>query len=306
MATVVSGQLVEFRVTIASADLSEFDSINLLFSSDMEGLSLSFVYDPSLETSLDPPDPAPFSVFPSDLFVGGVNFSLWQPPLVVGTLRIDTTGLEPGTYEDMIKLRPLEEAENLGGPISSIGLGSTGVADPLSGVASLVISDPATDSDGDGVADEADAFPDNPDETTDTDGDGVGNKADPDDDDDGVDDADDAFPLDPSETLDSDGDSVGDNTDAFPDNPDETTDTDGDGIGNKADPDDDNDGVDDAEDAFPNDPNRTTDSQSDGLADEADTGGGARGGFCGVGMLGSSLFVLAGLMALRLCHTDPE
>jgi len=42
------------------------------------------------------------------------------------------------------------------------------------------------DSDGDGVPDWFDAFPNDPTETTDTDGDGIGNNADPDDDGDGI------------------------------------------------------------------------------------------------------------------------
>jgi len=68
---------------------------------------------------------------------------------------------------------------------------------------------------------------------------------------DGVPDADDAFPNDPTEWDDTDGDGVGDNADAFPNDPDETLDTDGDGIGNNADPDDDGDGVPDVDDDFP-------------------------------------------------------
>jgi hypothetical protein len=48
---------------------------------------------------------------------------------------------------------------------------------------------PFVDSDGDGVADELDAFPLDPAENTDTDGDGTGNNADLDDDDDGMPDA---------------------------------------------------------------------------------------------------------------------
>ena len=52
------------------------------------------------------------------------------------------------------------------------------------------------DSDGDGVLDSRDAFPNDPKETRDTDGDGTGNNADTDDDGDGALDADDAFPLD--------------------------------------------------------------------------------------------------------------
>jgi hypothetical protein len=48
------------------------------------------------------------------------------------------------------------------------------------------IGAPPVDSDGDGVPDYLDAFPNNPGETIDTDGDGVGNNADPDDDNDGI------------------------------------------------------------------------------------------------------------------------
>ncbi len=97
------------------------------------------------------------------------------------------------------------------------------------------IVDPV-DTDGDGVADEDDAFPNDPTETTDTDGDGVGDNAD-------------AYPNDPTKweedetPVDTDGDGVADVDDAFPNDPTETTDTDGDGVGDNA-------------DAFPNDPTK--------------------------------------------------
>ncbi len=55
--------------------------------------------------------------------------------------------------------------------------------------ASFVYVDPNPDSDGDGVPDAQDAFPQDANETTDTDGDGTGNNADEDDDDDGMPDA---------------------------------------------------------------------------------------------------------------------
>lgn len=54
------------------------------------------------------------------------------------------------------------------------------------------------DDDNDGIPDEEDAFPTDPNEWLDTDGDGTGNNADTDDDNDGVLDADDAAPLDDS------------------------------------------------------------------------------------------------------------
>ena len=100
------------------------------------------------------------------------------------------------------------------------------------------------DTDGDGVFDGDDAFPNDASETSDSDGDGVGDNAD-------------AFPNDATETTDSDGDNVGDNADAFPNDASETTDTDNDGVGNNA-------------DAFPNDASETMDSDGDLVGDNAD------------------------------------
>ncbi len=66
------------------------------------------------------------------------------------------------------------------------------------------------DRDGDGVANEQDAFPDNPEEWTDSDGDGIGNNQDPDDDNDGMPDAWEVEygldPLNADDDQDADGD----------------------------------------------------------------------------------------------------
>ncbi len=122
------------------------------------------------------------------------------------------------------------------------------------------------DSDGDGVNDALDAFPNDPAETLDTDGDGVGDNAD-------------AFPNDSSETVDTDGDGVGDNRDAFPNNIAESADSDGDGVGDNADAfpndssetlDTDGDGVGDNADLFPNDPLESADLDKDGIGDNSD------------------------------------
>ena len=104
------------------------------------------------------------------------------------------------------------------------------------------------DSDGDGIEDSLDAFPDDPLESVDSDGDGTGNVADRDDDNDGVTDEGDMFPLDPYEFLDSDRD----------------------GIGNNADQDDDDDGVPDQQDAFPLDKTEIEDIDGDGWGDNGD------------------------------------
>ena len=70
----------------------------------------------------------------------------------------------------------------------------------------VIVLPPIVDSDGDGVDDDDDAFPEDPDETHDDDGDGVGNNTD-------------VFPQDPDEQFDDDNDGVGNNADDFPDNP---------------------------------------------------------------------------------------
>ena len=118
------------------------------------------------------------------------------------------------------------------------------------------------DSDGDGVSDSNDLFPDDSSEWNDDDGDGVGNNSD-------------AFPQDVNETLDSDGDGVGDNADLFPQDANETVDSDGDGIGDNEDQyplqdnfiDTDNDGIFDVEDAFVTDPTQWQDADNDGYGD---------------------------------------
>jgi len=122
------------------------------------------------------------------------------------------------------------------------------------------------DSDGDGVADNQDPFPNDPTESSDADGDGVGDNGD-------------AFPNDPEESADGDGDGVGDNGDAFPNDPEESADGDGDGVGDNGDAfpsdpaewaDSDGDGVGDNGDAFPSDPAEWADSDGDGVGDNGD------------------------------------
>ncbi|SDH10528.1 hypothetical protein SAMN04488136_10890 [Vibrio xiamenensis] len=132
-----------------------------------------------------------------------------------------------------------------------------------------------SDSDGDGVADTDDAFPDDENEWVDTDGDDLGNNADTDDDGDGVLDTNDDFPLDATEDTDTDSDGIGNNTDddddndgvldtedAFPEDSSESVDTDNDGTGNNADTDDDGDGVPDEYDEDPIDPEVGASSQT--------------------------------------------
>ena len=99
-------------------------------------------------------------------------------------------------------------------PNSATGLNGFGVAPTL--------PDNTVDTDGDGVNDGDDAFPNDPNESADADSDGVGDNAD-------------AFPDDPNESADADGDGVGDNADAFDDDATESADSDSDGVGDNTD-----------------------------------------------------------------------
>ncbi|MFB6340678.1 DUF4347 domain-containing protein [Saccharicrinis sp. FJH62] len=110
------------------------------------------------------------------------------------------------------------------------------------------------DSDNDGIADNEDAFPNDPNEWIDSDNDGTGNNADTDDDNDGYTDADEAA----NETDPLNAESV-------------PADNDGDKVSDLNDSDDDNDGVADAEDKFPMDAAESADNDNDGIGDNSDT-----------------------------------
>lgn len=165
------------------------------------------------------------------------------------------------------------------------------------------------DDDADGIPNDWDAFPDNPDEWLDSDGDGVGNNqdvfdydsteqldsdrdgtgdnADLDDDNDGFNDDIDEYPLDSTKAgdhdsdgidsvddqhpYDHDNDSYPDDQDAFDDDPTEWLDTDSDGVGNNADLDDDNDTFLDEVDQFPLDNAKAGDPDNDGIDSISDT-----------------------------------
>ena len=102
------------------------------------------------------------------------------------------------------------------------------------------------DMDGDGVADEEDACPNDPLQWTDSDGDGY------------CDELDDACPYDTLQWIDTDGDGHCDDDDACLDDPLQWTDADGDGY------------CDEVDDACPNDPLQWTDEDGDGHCDELD------------------------------------
>ena len=150
------------------------------------------------------------------------------------------------------------------------------------------------DTDGDGwrdtVEDQCQTDPLNASSVpADTDADGICDYLDDDDDGDGIADNDDAFPTDPDEQYDDDGDGVGNNNDTDLDgdnwtNDDEILcltdmydpfsvplDTDGDTVCDVIDTDDDNDGVMDDDDMFPLNASEWGDNDFDGIGDNADT-----------------------------------
>jgi len=148
------------------------------------------------------------------------------------------------------------------------------------------------DSDGDGIGDNGDAFPNDATETKDTDGDGIGDNSDPtpggdvDSDGDGHLDSVDAFPNDATEWTDTDGDGFGDNGDAFPSNAAEWLDTDGDSRGDNS-------------DVFPNDATEWLDSDGDGMGDNSDpypndatNGGGVNIPDCGAATISTGKLTL--------------
>ncbi|XOV89510.1 MAG: hypothetical protein ACFHX7_06400 [Pseudomonadota bacterium] len=134
-----------------------------------------------------------------------------SPPSVgSGTALAGTSGLYNGA---LVSGSPL--------PVNAYQVVGLRAQDSVNDTEMVAIGLPVSDSDGDGIADVLDAFPNDPLDFLDTDNDGTGDLTDTDDDGDGTPDDLDVFPLDGSETVDTDGDGTGNNAD---------TDDDGDGL----------------------------------------------------------------------------
>ena len=252
--------------TAVEPDLVSFTTFGLLLGSTVADLRITdFVFSPGFEDLwaggllvVDVPGPG---LYESDAFAEGFRFSGEAAlPTIIGAVTIDAEGVTPGDYPQAIVVDGTSLIDDGRSVLQDAAL----VSEALVGFARIIVVDDSTmDTDGDGVVDNVDVFPNDPTETTDTDEDGVGDNADTDDDGDEVSDNEDDFPLDPTETTDTDGDGVGDNADAFPDDPTATTDGDGDGS-NGAPP--------------------------------------ARGRLCGVAMVGSFALMMLGLFTLRLSY----
>ena len=210
-----------------------------------------------------------------------------------GGISVDLSGLlnnpDEGSYNNTLDPVTFTASEDgvlilTDGTVTSFSKGDSVTSPPGSTVIEEVILPGSSDSDGDGTANNLDAFPNDPNEDTDTDGDGQGDNADTDDDGDGIPDTDDADhsgnvgqpDTDGDGTIDSadtddDGDGTPDSSDAFPLDSSEDTDTDGDGQGDNADTDDDGDGIPDTDDADHSGNVGQPDTDGDGTIDSADT-----------------------------------
>ena len=153
----------------------------------------------------------------------------------------NTTSSDPAWVDTTISLNDLGADTSTLSANTPIWLEITNKPGSSEGAASLIDNLVVTvtglpiddsDSDGDGVSDADDAFPNDASETADTDGDGVGNNEDTDDDGDGVLDTADAFPLISLNGLtDTDGDGRPNDCDSDCQTLGMTADTDDDGDG---------------------------------------------------------------------------
>jgi hypothetical protein len=120
--------------------------------------------------------------------------------------------------------------------------------------APIVVIEP--DSDGDGVPNSSDAFPNDPNEWADSDGDEIGDNSD-------------LFPYDADNDIDGDGLRANEDNCPLVANADQA-DLDGDNVGDACDSDFDGDGFDNDNDAFPTDDSEWADSDGDEIGDNAD------------------------------------
>ncbi len=190
---------------------------------------------------------------------------------------IDTTNLEDGTIETVTQPAATDPDLDDDGTLNADDAFPENPAEVTDSDGDGIGNNADTDDDNDGVVDSQDAFPNDPSEHVDTDLDGLGNNVDTDDDGDGIADTDDDFPLDSTRSDATDADADGWPEEQDPDDNDASNpgtafvDSDDDGEGDTTDTDDDNDGVGDAEDDFDTDPTETRDTDGDGIGDNTDT-----------------------------------
>lgn len=191
----------------------------ILFTSSISGESYvlhqgqgSIVYD---DGTIEPPYSVPPAV--QDAWKSGFNMVYDDSQGDKGMRDVDEEGAGDDTSGDVD-----DTTQDQDDALNGANNERTGEQD-IYGLAQVTI---ITDTDGDGVPDADDLFPNDPNRASgnDADGDGIDDEFDPNDNDgplgdldgDGYNNANDKFPLDYLEHVDTDGDTIGDFEDAFP------------------------------------------------------------------------------------------
>lgn len=142
---------VLYAVSVDTSVLASFDTVSMTIGS-LDGLGLSFAYDPAFLAQTTSPTTAPGpigiygAVVPGATDVGFNAFRgpgpLWTAPILVGTLTVDTTSLNLGDSAS-VGIDTAFEVANLGSAVSLVANGPN--QDPLSGgVTITVVPEPAT------------------------------------------------------------------------------------------------------------------------------------------------------------------
>ena len=154
---VTPGTVATFDLRVDSSNQEQFDTISLLIATDADISSVwSFAYDPTfydesgkvddLVTQAAPP-PTQFFVFGSDLNIGGSRFAnpAFVAPVLIGQLRIDTTGMLVGESIDF----GVSSAGEIANPLLQFSLSGLatggGAAEQVEGFGTLsIVPEPAT------------------------------------------------------------------------------------------------------------------------------------------------------------------
>ena len=243
---------------------SELAGLSFVPNSNYDGTVTDFVYTLSDATGNDDSQgTVTITITPQNDFPVAIDdvFATNEGAILAGSVAAnDTEGDGPSTYSLAVDAMHGALALSSDGSFSytptagfsgsdSFEYDLTDVDNELSSafVTLTIVAVTAVDTDGDGIADEVDAYPTiDLGALIDSDGDGAPN------------------------ACDSSCQSLGMAVDAFPNNANEWLDTDSDGLGNNSDTDDDGDGISDAQDDFPLDASEATDTDDDGIGDNAD------------------------------------
>ncbi|MBD3351773.1 MAG: hypothetical protein GF364_09840 [Candidatus Lokiarchaeota archaeon] len=221
------GEKYSYRSPVDVVDLDDDDDLDIVTMGYTNGLRSWKNVLPAFKNGYVTPDYGNSDT----LFTFNVEYESYENIEVDITLEINgkeylmsKTNPSDNNYLDGVdytfSLNGLEQgiAEYMFSAESTDGIGAIG--DNKTHYGPIIYSGSQTpdDTDGDGIANSNDDFPNNPNEWNDNDGDGIGDNTDTDDDGDGYLDSTDDFPFDNTEWNDNDNDGIGDNEDTDDDN----------------------------------------------------------------------------------------